>query len=93
VTAEEFRQVVNFENSLKIGDTVMAHWTNCGYDWAGKAEVVAINRKSFGVRLIEDVGDPKGMGYPAGQRLNIPRLVQIERWSVNNRLAPIPQED
>lgn len=82
--AEEFRQVINFENSLRVGDTAVAYWTNCGNWCSGKVEIVAINRKSFRVRLVEDVE-----GYPAGQRLNIPRLMQIERWSVNNRLAPI----
>ena len=72
-----------FEQGLKVGDKCLARWTNCGYFYQGEVEVVAINAKSFGVRLLKAVD-----GYPAGQRLNIPNLLNIDRWSWNNRLAP-----
>ena len=50
--------------------------------YQGKAEVEIIFSKSLRVRLIEVV-----YGYEAGESLSIPKLLNLNRWSWNKRLA------
>ena len=73
-----------FERELKVGDRCLARWTNCGYCYEAEAEVVAVNPKSYGVRITKDID-----GYPAGHHLNIPRILKWKKWSWNNRVAPL----
>ena len=79
----DVKNQINFERELKSGDKCLACWTNCGYFYQGEVEVVAINVKSFRVKLLKPVD-----GYPTGQCLNIPNFLNSNRWSWNNRLAP-----
>jgi hypothetical protein len=78
----DIRRVIEFENSLKVGDTCLAYWTNCGRYYDALVEVVSVNSKSFGVKVVNAIE-----GYPSGHRLNIPRFTNFNRWSWNNRLA------
>ena len=77
---DEFREVFEVELRLKPGDTVRVYWTNCGYHYCAKAEVLRLNQRSIAVRLIESVD-----GYLAGQRITVPNILAMERWSMNNR--------
>ena len=84
MSAEEYREAMCFERELKVGDRCLARWTNCGYCYEAEVEVVAINPKSYGVRITKDID-----GYPAGHHLNIPGILNCKKWSWNNRLSPL----
>lgn len=83
MSADDVKNQIKFERELKPGDGCLACWTNCGYYYQTEVEVVAINARSFGVRITKATD-----GYPAGQRLSIPNFLNTRRWSWNNRLAP-----
>lgn len=90
MTPEEYRKAMDFESALKAGDRVRVSWTNCGNFFGAIAEVVRVNAKSVVVKLREEVSYPGlASGYPVGQRIRAPRLGDIRRWSVNNRVEPI----
>lgn len=78
----DIRNVIELENNVKVGDTYLANWTNSGYLYSAIVEVVTINPKSFGVKLVQAID-----GYPVGHHLNIPRFMNQNRWSWNNRLG------
>ena len=87
MSADEVKEQLEFERSLKVGDRCKAYWTNCGSYYGTEVEVVAINQKSFRVRITKPATD-----YPAGQNLNIPNFLNVDRWTWNNRLAPITEK-
>ena len=84
MSADEVKEQLEFERSLKVGDKCRAHWTNCGYYYGAEVEVEAINAKSFRVRITKATD-----GYPVGHKLNIPNFLNMNRWTWNNRLAPL----
>lgn len=69
------------EASMKPGIEGIAHWTNCGHYYQTTVRVKTVNAKSLGVEIIKPLD-----GYPAGWTLNIPRVLDLRRWSANNRL-------
>lgn len=90
--AREFRNVVDFEASLKPGSIVLARWTNSGRYFKGKATVVRVNAQSVRVRLLEKVGVDFYGGYPEGREIVCPRLAVgsgLAKWSANNRVEPL----
>lgn len=91
---ERIRKQCDFERELQLGDKCIAHWTSCGYTYSHQVEVVKLNQKSFGVKLLEDVpavsqigSSQGGVDYPAGHMLNIPNFLNTNRWSWANRLS------
>lgn len=93
MTGSELRTVMSFEDGLNAGDTVIARWTNSGYQFEARAEVVKNNRGSVRIKLLEEAGWRGGHLYPAGQTLSIQKFfcgnsVNL-RWSCNNRIEPV----
>lgn len=74
---------VLWEKEVKVGDLVIAKWTNCGNYYETEVEVDKINEKSY-VTLVKR---PTG-GYPVGHVIRVPR-VQSRTWSRWNRLFPL----
>lgn len=90
---ERIREALAHEATLKPEDECVARWTNCGSYHEGRVKVVRVNEKSVLVELMENAPtrlDPKH-GYPKGHRLSIPRFLDIQRWSENNRLMPLQE--
>jgi len=87
MTADEYREAVEFEDSLEVGDTVTVRWTCCGTAYAASAMITKINKKSFITSLNTAVGDDEG-GYPKGNRIKAPRITDLRGWTVNNRIEP-----
>ena len=92
MTGDEFKKVLNFENSLNVGDKVYAVWTNCHNYYAANATVLKVNKASFVVTLDEEVSSSLGT-YPVGNKIKCPRFALgtsgMELWSANNRLEPV----
>lgn len=67
------------EQKLAVGQPVLALW----HDWRGRfsarAIVVALKPRSVLVELQRDTG-----AYPAGQRLELPRICDFEHWTSNH---------
>ncbi|MBA7611208.1 hypothetical protein ES703_18427 [subsurface metagenome] len=84
MSAEDVKKQIQFEREVKVGDKCKAYWTNCGHYYGTEVEVEAINQKSFRVRVSQPTD-----GYPDGHKLNIPNFLNIDRWTWNNRLAPL----
>ena len=83
MSAEDVNEQIRFEREVKVGDKAIAHWTNCGHYYETEVEVVAVNAKSFRVRIVKAIE-----GYPVGWKINVPSFLNIDRWTWNNRLAP-----
>jgi len=88
MNGEEFRKVIAFEYNLKVGDIALARWTNSHRYWSAKVKVDKINAKSFRGALLEALPGDRFGGYPAGFRVFIPRVDELQKWSYNNRLEP-----
>ena len=84
MSADEVKEQLEFERNIKVRDKCSAHWTNCGNYYETQVEIEAINAKSFRVRITRATD-----GYPVGHKLNIPNFLNIDRWTWNNRLAPL----
>lgn len=83
MSGEKAQQQVQFECQVQKGDRAIAHWTNSGYYYQTEVEVVAVNSKSFGCKIVTPLE-----GYPVGWKINVPNFSNIDRWTWNNRLAP-----
>ena len=84
MSAEKVKEQVQFECGVKVGDRCQALWTNSGRYYQTEVEVVAVNSKSFGVKIARAIE-----GYPVGWRINIPNFANSDRWSWNNRLGQL----
>jgi len=95
MSADEFKELCDFERKLKVGDKCLAYWTNSGIYWRAEVKVKAINKKSYQVEIVGDVvpAGVSGMTYPVGQKLNIPNTLNYDRWTWNNRVAPLEQKN
>ena len=82
VTADEVRQIIDFEAGLQVGQDVTVRWT-CGYYYQAKGKVSKINAKSLRVRLTEDISREGKVVYPFGREIVVPRIMD-PRWSINN---------
>lgn len=87
MTGDEFRQVVDFEASLKPGDSVRVNWTNSNSYYSANATVAKVNDKSVVVTLDEIVPASYGT-YPKGQKIRVPRIAAFKLWSCNNSVQP-----
>lgn len=83
-----FLEVMHFEAGVSAGDRARARWTNSGHDYAAPVEVVAVNAKSFRVRLLEAID---GTGYPEGWKITVP-CTRAQAWSWRNCLLPAEVE-
>jgi len=83
LSADEVKEQLKFEREVTPGDEAIAHWTNCGHYYETEVEVVAVNAKSFRVKIAKAIE-----GYPVGWTINVPNFLNIDRWTWNNRLAP-----
>ena len=83
MSADEVKEQLKFEREVTPGDEAIAHWTNCGHYYETEVEVVAVNAKSFRVKIAKAIE-----GYPVGWTINVPNFLNIDRWTWNNRLAP-----
>lgn len=81
---QRFQGLLAFERRLKVGDKCYALWTNSGYCYEEKVEILKVNLKSYRVKLLKAIE-----GYPAGVKLNIPCILNVKQWSWNNHLEPI----
>ena len=84
MTGTEFKTVIDFEHSLKVGDKVRVNWTNCGLYLTAKATVHKVNAKSVVLTLDEHVVPDHYGGWSAGQKIRVPRIEAIQLWSCNN---------
>ena len=87
MSADEVKEQLEFERNIKVGDKCLAHWTNYGNYYETQVEVEAVNAKSFRVRIAKAIE-----GYPVGWKINVPNFLNIDRWTWNNRLAPLQVE-
>jgi hypothetical protein len=86
--AEEAKAQMDFERQVRVGKECMAYWTNSHRYYQTRVKVVAINKQSYRVEIIDPVE-----GYPKGWKLNIPKFTNYMRFTWNQRLAPIKEED
>ena len=87
MSADEVKEQLEFERNIKVGDKCLALWTNSGHYYQTAVEVVTVNSKSFGVRIARAIE-----GYPMGWKINVPNFLNMDRWTWNNRLAPLQVE-
>lgn len=69
---------IEFEDSLRPGDEVIASWTNCYHSYNAIAKVVRVNGSSIRTEITKACGP-----YPVGRQITVPRFGD-SRWSVNN---------
>ena len=91
---EDFEKLCEFERTLKVGDKCLAYWTNSGIYWRAEVKVLAINKKSYQVEIVGSLLPVRSCyspdaTYPVGHKLNIPNTLNYDRFTWNNRLAPL----
>ena len=64
------------EQKLQVGQQVVACWSNGLGRQRAPARLVALKPRTLVVELLRAAG-----GYPAGRRLELPRISDFERWS------------
>ena len=81
----DFKEAMNIDRSLTVGQPVEARWTWCHGYYAANAVIVKVNKKSVRVELLEDVDSmfTRDIAWPKGRELRMPRFMTTE-WSVNN---------
>ena len=85
MTPNEIKELLSFEDSLTVGQKVLARWTNSFNHWQTEAEIVRVYRKSVRVRLTKAIEGH----YPVGQTFPIPRFDVGTGWSANNCILPL----
>ena len=80
--ATEWKEQMQFEDSLKKGIVGVARWTNCGNYFAANAEIIKVNAQSVKAKLINGVYP----SYSDGFIITLPRFGN-KRWSCNNCFA------
>jgi hypothetical protein len=79
MTGIELRAQMNFEKALTIGSIVETRWTSCYRYYTSKAEVLKVNENSIVIKPLE-VAD--------FDKVNIPRIYNLRRWSGDNGVFP-----
>lgn len=82
MTGTELMQNLEFEAGIKVGDTVVARWTNCYRYYSDVVTVVKVNKSSFRVALSGKID-----GYPKGHQIPIPRMM-TRTWGAPNCVRP-----
>lgn len=90
MTGDEFKRLMDEDRSFLIADCVTVFWTNSGRYLRGKGKITKINEKTIRVRLEEHVATEHFGGYPVGQVIIAPRIMNIDRWSMNNCVRALP---
>lgn len=72
------------DQKLTVGQQVLAHWRDFRGRFSARGVVVALKPRSVLVELHQAAGS-----YRAGQRLELPRISDFERWASDHgvRLA------
>lgn len=77
------RNLLEEDARLALGDRVLVLWTNSNRYYAGRGVIWKLNAKSVVVQLTEPV-EGRGAGYPAGTRINAPRIAAATKWSATS---------
>jgi hypothetical protein len=89
--ANQFRNAIDFDRSLAVGQVVEARWTANHCEHAVRAEIVKLNEKSLRVKLLEEVSTVGGFKYPVGHSISLPRLLAFDKVSIKNCAAALPK--
>jgi hypothetical protein len=79
MNATQYKEAVDFDQNLKVGQAGVVHWTNCGNHYAAPGIVTKLNPKSVRVKLSAAIGE-----YPLGQIITVPRISNWSGWTANN---------
>ena len=79
MNATQYKEAVDFDQNLKVGQAGVVRWTNCGRYFSAPGIITKLNQKSVKVKLSTAVGD-----YPLGQVITVPRISNWNGWTVNN---------
>ncbi len=64
------------DRRLAVGQKVQARWHDCRGRFSADARVVLLKSRSVWVELLQATGP-----YPAGHRLELPRISYFEHWT------------
>lgn len=71
--------LVQEDQRLAIGDTVLAHWTTEGRACQARARIVSLQPQRVRVTLLESA--PQAPRFKPGNALEIPRITDSVNWS------------
>jgi hypothetical protein len=74
------------DQKLAVGQQVLARWPDFHGSTSGPALVVSLKPRSVQVQLLRSAGS-----YPAGYRLELPRISDFEHWSSRHGVRPAPE--
>lgn len=83
-TKKLFDECLEEDRLFKVGDPVTVFWSSCGRQFSAKAHIRNVNEKSLLCVLEEEVGTDFFGGYKVGKTINVPRLINFDRWSIGN---------
>lgn len=93
----EFRDVMEFERGLSIGDKVEVRWTAGSFGhYRSPATILRLNAASIRVTLDAPVDTGEWGIYPAGREIVVPRAWSLTgsstRWAWHNGVFPLEPE-
>ena len=82
-----YRELMNWDKSLKIGDLIQARFTNCFNSFCFKGKITKLNDNTLRVIAINCL-----TGYDANKEFLIRRFCDFQKWTSQNGAFPIVEK-
>ena len=76
---DPIQALIQEDQRLHVGDSVVAHWSKNGYHYHARAKIAALTNRRVKVKLLET--PTRGEGFSRGDIVELPRISDHERWS------------
>lgn len=86
----QFRELLDEDRGLALGDPVTVFWTSCGRHFSARGKITKVNEKSVRVGLEEHVGKDWYGGYKVGHQISAPRVMS-EQWNLTHCVRKVKE--
>ena len=85
-----FQDQKAFDQSLSVGQRIMAHWTHSYHPYHVSAVITKINAKSILASIEEEIRSWRGdLLFRKGDVIKVPRVTNLKRWTGYNCISPL----
>lgn len=86
---DPIQSLINEDQKLKVGDTVMAHWNRNGFYFHARGKVAKLKPYTVKIELQESPGTANM--YNRGDTVELPRISNHENWSSDSCVRRLPK--
>ena len=76
---DPIQSLVQEDQTLNVGDNVVAHWNRNGYYFHVRGTITGLTARRVLVKLVDTPAN--GPGYCRGDVIELPRITDYEHWS------------